>query len=97
LNKLFFVIVIASMMSMPAHAENWKRVGVTPDGTIVEIDLDSVTKTDLFGPIKYNVNTTDGVMWLDCRGHYGPTAFTVSRHIPAGSIAQNAEKLICPH
>ena len=83
------------IVAQSSDAANWKRVAVTPSGTIVELDTDSVGR---IGPDLYTVLITgeggNQVMFLDCKGNYGNTGFVLS-HIPAGSIAQAVERVAC--
>jgi hypothetical protein len=83
----------------PAHAdEYWQRIGTTPDGTIIELDLASI-KPVKPGPLKgFTVTTEDGLdtfpTFFDCRGHILMPGTQLS-HIPAGSVSETAERLVC--
>jgi hypothetical protein len=84
--------LLLTILHAPAHAENWKRIDVTDNGTIMEADLDSIHKYPN-GVIAVTVSPM-GRLFFDCKGHFGQHINDMS-HIPTGSIADEAADTVC--
>jgi hypothetical protein len=90
------VLLSLMLVTNSAMAENWKTIGVAQDGTIYEIDLDSISRLPDGIGATLSAGGTTSFSSFDCRGHYSVfSAGIVQQHIPRGSIVSGAEDLVC--
>lgn len=93
MKKLLMTTSILLIISS-AHAENWVRVDVLQDGTIMEIDKDSIRKGGGFTSIIVSTGQGEGRMYLDCKGHFGPDPNNM-RRLPVGSVGWAVALEVC--
>jgi hypothetical protein len=90
MKRLVIATALLAALSSAAYAENWQRIDVTNEGTIIEIDLDTVRQKN--GTT--SVMTNHGTVYFDCNGHYGSSPIRL-QHISSGSIADETADTVC--
>jgi hypothetical protein len=91
-----FATAAALLMFIPyARAENWKTIDSTPDGTIMEIDMDTIHRNkDGSASVLSQMGADPMTVFFDCKGHYGPVRQHLI-HIPHRSIAESTADVVC--
>ena len=86
----------ATMLALAtgAYAENWQHIDTTLDGTVIDVDTDSIQRlTNGLRSVRMS-SSIELTMFFDCKGRAGPFP-TNLQHIPAGTIAEAIAAIVC--
>lgn len=93
---LLAAVAFVGLSTNIAHAENWERLGASPDGTIFEIDLDSIHKVN-DGNVAALISSAgkQSNLTFDCRGKVMYRSSREWQRFPLGSALNGFSDTAC--